>query len=411
LAAPANTAVASVLIVDDSALVRMVLQRIIEAEPGFKVVGTARDGQIAIERCRELKPDIITLDVEMPNMSGLQALPRLLEAHRSASVVMISSLTSRGAKETVDALLHGAADYITKPTSANAGENALAELSAALVPKLRALAERARRSTLGNPVITTPSASPSGIRVSHPPAPRVALNSVDPGPRVPLISIEPGPRASAQRTSEPSATRIGRVTPKLLAIGSSTGGPVALAELLTALPSDFALPIVIAQHMPEVFTRLLAERLSDVTKFNVREAIAGEVLRPREAWIAPGNQHMTVEADGTGALRLAVNSGPPVNSCRPSIDVLFDSVAKACGAETLALALTGMGHDGRDGARAIRQAGGHVLAQDEASSVVWGIPGAVVAAGLAAGVYPLKDLAGQIWARLQAAPTKQRAGS
>jgi two-component system, chemotaxis family, protein-glutamate methylesterase/glutaminase len=400
LAPTANSPSASVLIVDDSALIRMVLQRIIEAEPGFKVVGTARDGQIAIERCRELKPDIITLDVEMPNMSGLEALPRLLEAHRSASVVMISSLTSRGAKETVDALLHGAADYITKPSSAGGGESALTELSAALVPKLRALAERARRSTSGNPIISVPAGSPPSAPMTAPPSQRMSAHSK-----------EPGPRASVPHSSEPISLRITRAAPRILAIGSSTGGPVALAELLKALPSDFSLPIVIAQHMPEVFTRLLAERLSDVCKLNVREAIAGEVLRSREAWIAPGNQHMTVETDAAGTARLAVSSGPPVNSCRPSIDVLFASVAKAYGGETLALALTGMGHDGREGARAMRQAGGQVLAQDEATSVVWGIPGAIVAAGIATGVYPLQELAGQIWARLQTAPVKQRAGS
>ena len=216
--------------------------------------------------------------------------------------------------------------------------------------------------------------------------------------------------ANVPTASEAPTVRGVRLLPRLLAIGSSTGGPVALAELLKGLPQGFPLPIVIAQHMPEVFTRLLAERLSDVSHFKVREAVAGESLRPGEAWIAPGNLHMTVEAEGRSKLIIGVNSGPPVNSCRPSIDILFDSVAKACGPEALALALTGMGHDGRDGARAIRNAGGQVLAQDEASSVVWGIPGAVVAAGLAHGVYPLASLAGQLWARVQVMPNKRRAG-
>jgi two-component system, chemotaxis family, protein-glutamate methylesterase/glutaminase len=408
LAAPANNAPVGVLIVDDSSLIRMILQRIIEAEPGFKVLGTARDGQIAVERCRELKPDIITLDVEMPNMSGLEALPLLLEAHRSAAVVMISSLTSRGAKETIDALLHGAADYITKPTAAGPGDAAISELSATLVPKLKALAERTRRAPAGGTAVSIPSAAGAGL--SLPSAARLPSTPSAVKPPSSRVSREPPVRAPAHG-SEPVTIRGSRLAPRLLAIGSSTGGPVALAELLTGLPGDFPLPILIAQHMPEVFTRLLAERLSEVSQFKVREGVAGEILRPGEAWIAPGNQHMTIEADGPGKLRLALSSGPPVNSCRPSIDVLFESVAKACGPETLALALTGMGHDGRDGARAIRQAGGQVLAQDEASSVVWGIPGAVVGAGLATGVFALKDLAGQVWARLQVAPIKQRAGA
>jgi two-component system chemotaxis response regulator CheB len=184
---------------------------------------------------------------------------------------------------------------------------------------------------------------------------------------------------------------------------------VALAELLGALPEDFALPVVIAQHMPEVFTRLLAERLSDVSPFKVREAVAGEMLRQREVWIAPGNHHMIVEADAARRLRIAINSEAPVNSCRPSIDVLFASIARACGAESLGVVLTGMGHDGREGARAIREAGGQVLAQDEASSVVWGIPGAVVNAGLASGVHPLKELPLQIVSRVRGAPGSLRA--
>ena len=396
------------MVVDDSATVRTLLQRIIEAEPGFKVIATARDGQLAVERCKELKPDIVTLDVEMPNMSGLEALPRLLEVHRSVGVLMCSSLTSRGAKETVEALLHGALDYITKPAGTGSYEESMNQFRSAIVPKLKALASRKRSVAPLSPLSVarpTPSVDkPASLRTAE----RTSLRPKESSVRTPeRISLRP--KENSVRTPERTSLRPTR-RPRILALGSSTGGPVALSEMLQGLPASFPLPIVIAQHMPEIFTRLLAERLSDVSKFKVREAVAGEVLRAGEAWIAPGNFHMTVETNASQQLSIGINSGTPVNSCRPSIDVLFESVAKCCGGDVICALLTGMGHDGRDGAKAIRQAGGQVLAQDEASSVVWGIPGAVVSAGLASGVYPLKQLPDQIMARLQYASVNVRSG-
>jgi two-component system chemotaxis response regulator CheB len=379
------------MVVDDSAIFRSIIQRIVEAEPGFRVVGTARDGQIAVERCREWQPDIITLDVEMPNLSGLEALPRLLEARKGVSVIMVSSLTRRGASETVQALMTGAVDYITKPSAtAGAPDAALNELRESLLPKLRGIKGRGKR----------PSGAPTALSTNRKGA--APVREAAPSSRLEGAPASPRPPAPKNAGAPVRA-------PLLLGIGSSTGGPVALAELLGALPEDFALPVVIAQHMPEVFTRLLAERLSDVSPFKVREAVAGEMLRQREVWIAPGNHHMIVEADAARRLRIAINSEAPVNSCRPSIDVLFASIARACGAESLGVVLTGMGHDGREGARAIREAGGQVLAQDEASSVVWGIPGAVVNAGLASGVHPLKELPLQIVSRVRGAPGSLRA--
>jgi two-component system, chemotaxis family, protein-glutamate methylesterase/glutaminase len=396
-----------VLIVDDSAVVRSVIQRIIEREPGFQVVGTARDGQMAIERCRELRPDIVTLDVEMPVLDGLGALPGLLECNRDLSVLMVSSLTVRGAKETIDALMKGAFDYIAKPSQAESREEALAQFSALLVPKLRAMADRKRFSM---PVIRVlgGSIAPRPNRASLPVRPvesRVLLpprNSLAPRSE----SMRSGERQPLVRDSVPV-----RSEPRVLAIGSSTGGPAALSTILCALPSDFSLPILIAQHMPETFTRLLAERLSEVSRFNVREAVAGEQLRPGEAWIAPGNHHVTVARTAGDKLILSLNSDPPVNCCRPSIDVLFQSLAESAGRHTLAVILTGMGHDGRDGASAIRTAGGLVLAQDEASSVVWGMPGAVVTAGLANGVYPLDQMAGELAQRARVGRALARSGS
>jgi two-component system chemotaxis response regulator CheB len=274
---------------------------------------------------------------------------------------MVSSLTSRGARVTVAALLNGAFDYITKPAQMDSREAASTQLSTLLSPKLQAAAFRKRVSA---------------------PAPRAAR----------------GPESLAPRLSRPPRNNEHRV----LAIGSSTGGPAALALLLGGLPHGFALPIVIAQHMPETFTRLLAERLSEVSRFKVREAVAGETLRSGEAWIAPGNFHLTVAQARGGELCLELNSDAPVNCCRPSIDVLLQSLSVSAGRHTLAVLLTGMGHDGRDGAKAIRSAGGEVLAQDEASSVVWGIPGAVVAAGLASAVIPITSMAREIAARTRA---------
>lgn len=396
-----------VLIVDDSAVVRSVLQRIIEREPGFQVVGTARDGQMAIERCRELRPDVVTLDVEMPVLDGLGALPGLLECDRNLAVIMISSLTVRGARETIDALMKGALDYIPKPSQAESREEALAQLSAVLVPKLRALAERRRFSV---PAIRVVGASlePGPARLSLPARvaePRVILP--------PPSSLSPSVESLrvGERPTPPGESLLTRAEPRVLAIGSSTGGPAALATILGNLPSDFALPIVIAQHMPETFTRLLAERLTEVSRFNVREALAGEQLRPGEAWVAPGNHHLTVVRAGGEKLALSLSLDPPVNCCRPSIDVLFSSLAEVAGRHTLAVILTGMGHDGRDGAAAIRKAGGLVLAQDEASSVVWGMPGAVVAAGLAHGVHSLDQLAGELGQRARSGRSLARAGS
>jgi two-component system, chemotaxis family, protein-glutamate methylesterase/glutaminase len=397
-----------VLIVDDSAVVRAVIQRIVEREPGFHVVGTARDGQMAIERCRELRPDVVTLDVEMPVLDGLGALPGLLECNRDLAVLMISSLTVRGARETIDALMKGAFDYITKPSQAESRDEALAQFSSVLVPKLRTLAERKRFSV---PIVRPVRASlePAPLRPSLSPrnveSPRILLpprSSLSPS----VESIRVGERLVISRESAHV-----RSEPRVLAIGSSTGGPAALAAILGALPSDFTLPIVIAQHMPETFTRLLAERLSEVSRFNVREALAGEQLRPGEAWVAPGNHHLTVVRAGGEKLALSLNSDPPVNCCRPSIDVLLASLAEAAGRHTLAVILTGMGHDGRDGASAIRKAGGLVLAQDEASSVVWGMPGSVVSAGLAHGVYPLDQLAGEIGQRARVGRALAKAGS
>jgi two-component system, chemotaxis family, protein-glutamate methylesterase/glutaminase len=392
-----------VLIVDDSAVIRRVIQRIVEREPGFEVVGTARDGRMAIERCQSLRPDIVTLDVEMPVLDGLGALPGLLEVDRDLAVIMVSSHTSRGARETIEALLRGALDYVTKPSSSDSPESGLAQFEALLVPKLQAMASR-RKASAAPRILNLPSSSAPRLLSLPSPAPATGA------PGAPSLRAARAQSLPVSRAPQPRPVDA-RAELRVLALGSSTGGPAALSQLLQRLPPSFPLPIVIAQHMPETFTRLLAERLSETSPFKVREGASGEILRPGEAWIAPGDFHLTVEASGDHQLRLELNSSAPVNCCRPSVDVLLSSLARAAGRHTLAVILTGMGHDGRDGCGAIRGAGGQVLAQDEASSVIWGMPGAVVAAGFAQGVYPISRMADEIASRVRQARGFAKAGS
>jgi two-component system, chemotaxis family, protein-glutamate methylesterase/glutaminase len=344
-----------VLIVDDSAVIRRVLSDGLTADPVLRVVGTAADGRIALSKISQLNPDIITLDVEMPNMDGLETLRELRKSYPKLPVIMFSTLTERGAAITLDALALGASDYATKPSNTGNLQQTIAQIREQLVPKIKALA-----------------------------APRGAGEAARPAP-VPAI-------ASPQRSW--IEHRI-----DLLAIGTSTGGPNALGELIPAIPNDFPVPIVIVQHMPRLFTRLLAARLNENSQISVQEGRAGALLKAGEAWIAPGDYHMTVERHGA-SFRLATNQDPPENSCRPAVDPLFRSVASVCGPGVLGVVLTGMGSDGTIGARHIRERGGIVFAQDEASSVVWGMPGQLVAAGHADAIYSLSSMAREITRRV-----------
>ena len=337
-----------VLIVDDSALVRRLVRCALETDPAIEVIGTAANGKIALERIKQLTPDAITLDIEMPEMNGLTALPLIRERYPRLPIIMFSTLTQRGATDTLDALSLGASDYVTKPSNVGNIAEGIQAVQEQLVPRIKSLCS----------------------------------SIVNPRPTV----------APVHKTSTP-ATRPTR--PQVVAIGVSTGGPNALAEVFRDLPAKLPVPIVMVQHMPPVFTRCLAERLSAISQLSVREAAGGEVLEPGMAYIAPGNFHMIVERrQGQKLLRL--NQDPPENSCRPAVDVLFRSVAEVYGAGSLAVVLTGMGHDGRNGCESIRAAGGTVLAQDERTSVVWGMPGSVVNAGLAHQVLPLHEVATSI---------------
>ncbi|HEY4410232.1 MAG TPA: chemotaxis response regulator protein-glutamate methylesterase [Acidimicrobiia bacterium] len=354
-----------VLVVDDSVVVRRLVTRILEEEADIEVVGAAANGRIALAKLAQLEVDVVTLDIEMPEMAGLATLAGLRARWPWLPVIMFSTLTARGAEATLEALALGASDYVTKPTGLHNPAEALAAVKAELLPRIRALHGRNR------------AAAPSPTPAATSPGPAAA-----PAVRTPVV--------------RPANARI-----DVVAIGVSTGGPNALAELLPALPSTFPVPIVIVQHMPPVFTRMLANRLDGRCAVSVIEAEGGELLLPGRIHIAAGGQHLALVRQGTSVITVA-NDDPPENSCRPAVDVLFRSVAGLYGTGALAVVLTGMGQDGLRGAEAIRLAGGQVLAQDEASSVVWGMPGFVARAGLADAVLPLDDLAAEIGRRVAA---------
>jgi two-component system chemotaxis response regulator CheB len=339
-----------VLVVDDAVVFRRLVADELAADPALDVVGTAANGRIALAKLTQVNPDIVILDIEMPELDGLATLREIRKTHPKLPVIMFSALTERGAEATLDALALGASDYFTKPTDAGGLDGSLKIIREELIPEIKALCRRSEAPA----VAATPPA--------------------------------------------PSATRAGRI--ELLAIATSTGGPSALADLFAGLPADLPVPVVIVQHMPPMFTRLLAERLSAQSALRVEEGRSGGALLAGHAWIAPGDHHMVVARDVTGA-RVLIHQGPPENSCRPAADVLFKSAAKAFGPSVLAVVMTGMGQDGLRGCEAIRAAGGQVIVQDEATSVVWGMPGAVARAGLAERTLPLALLAPEVVRRVR----------
>lgn len=361
---------ARILVVDDSAVMRRILTMALAAEPRFEVV-TAVHGQHAVEILDRVRPDAITLDVEMPELDGIGVLRELRRRQRRLPVIMFSTLTERGAVTTVEALALGAADYVTKPTGVGAFEVAMERVRAQLLPKLRALLR------MDTPEGAAALASPEGMGTAEASAQPRAFAPVRP----PLLR---------------------RGTPELLVIGVSTGGPGTLETLLSALPASFPVPIAIVQHMPEHFTNQLAQRLDRHCALRVQEAVEGAELARGTVWIARGGRHCEVRRT-SGTLRLHLHDEAPVQYCRPSVDVLFHSAALSAPGRTLGLVLTGMGRDGAAGAAFLRQAGCHVLAQDEATSVVYGMPRAVAERGLATEIVALPHLAERLQHYLHAA--------
>jgi len=358
-----------VLIVDDAVVIRRIVSDVLSADPDIEVVGTAANGKIGLAKIPQVNPDLVTLDVEMPEMDGIETVREIRKKYPKLPVVMFSTLTARGAEATLDALSAGASDYVTKPANVGSVAVAMARIREELIPKIRSLCNKAH--------VERPQAAdaPKAVRAA-PFKPRV-----------------------------PAAT--GASHPKIVVIGVSTGGPNALAEVIPALPAGLPVPVLIVQHMPPVFTRLLAERLQSRSALKVKEAAEGDEICAGTVYIAPGDYHMAVGNELSGR-RIHLNRDTPENSCRPAVDVLFRSVAARYGAGTLAVVMTGMGQDGLRGAESVREAGGEVLAQDEATSVVWGMPGFVARAGLASELIPLSMIAQQISERVMSRPAVQR---
>jgi two-component system chemotaxis response regulator CheB len=346
-----------VLIVDDSALVRKLLSEILSSDPAIEVVGVAQDPYIARDKIKELNPDVLTLDVEMPRMDGLTFLRNLMRL-RPMPVVMVSSLTEQGADVTLQALETGAIDFVTKPKIDL--ENQLGEYREELLGKIK-MAANVKPAVL-------------------------ASKSTD---------LETQPKLSADAVlSKAAAKKHYRTTDRIIAIGASTGGTEAIKDVLVALPPDSP-GIVITQHIPEAFSGPFARRMNSMCQLNVKEAEDGEQILPGHAYIAPGNAHLLVVRDGA-KYRCQLSDGPPVNRHRPSVDVLFRSVAQNAGPNAIGVILTGMGADGADGMLEMHQAGAKTIAQDEKSSVVWGMPGEAVKRGGVDQILPLKKISAKL---------------
>ena len=380
-----------VLVVDDSVVVRRLIVDSLTGAPDIEVVGTAANGLLAQAKIDQLKPDVVTMDIEMPQMDGISAVRELRKRHKHLPVIMFSTLSAAGASATLEALSAGATDYVTKPSNVGSIAESIAAVRDQLVPKIQALAGRRQP---GPPARSGPPPGRPGLK------PPLAGRPGGPVPGRPgLAPIRPtGPAAAGPAHAARRAGPPGRVD--ILAIGSSTGGPDALTKVLQALPADLPVPVVVTQHMPPVFTRMFAERLDRSTSLHVVEAGDGMELAPGTVYIAPGDKHLVLQRRSTATLT-QLSGAPPENSCRPAVDVMFRSVAALYGASAFATVLTGMGYDGRGGAKVLREAGAEILAQDEASSVVWGMPGAVVGAGLADEILPLDRIAAALMQRVQ----------
>jgi two-component system, chemotaxis family, protein-glutamate methylesterase/glutaminase len=347
--------------------VRGLFARWVQEEPDLEVVASLRTGREAVDQVTRADPDVVVLDVDMPEMDGITALPLLFEKKRDLVVIMASTLTRRNAEISLRALSLGAADYIPKPASNREVTGGVA-FRRELIEKIRHLGLRRKR-----------------LRQAAPAAP---------APATPAKHAAPPLQPSLKPEHPPLALRPMPLTPpRVLLIGSSTGGPQALNMVVGAIAGVIQrAPVLITQHMPPTFTAILAEHLARVAKCPVHEGQDGEPVNAGTIYIAPGGRHMTVVRRDNGAAAIALDDGPLVNFCKPSVDPLFSSAAKVWGAKALGLVLTGMGADGLNGGKALVAAGGHIIAQDEPSSVVWGMPGQVAHAGICSAVLPLKEI-------------------
>jgi len=346
------------MVVDDSAVIRGLFTRVLESSDDIRVVASVGDGALALKAIDRQDVDLVLLDIEMPNMDGLTALPKLRQAKPGLVVIMASSLTERNAEISLRALRAGATDYVTKPSSREALRDA-DDFKRDLVEKVRALGRKsADRAVAAGRRSLLPASAPAG-----------------------------GSKPDGEIKLRP----VGSVKPEVIAIGSSTGGPQALAEMLKPLTKSVSLPILITQHMPPTFTSILAAHIAQSTGWSSAEAKSGDIIKDRHIYVAPGGHHMLIEKSGTQKM-IRLSDDPPENFCRPAVDPMLRSIAKAYGSSVLVIILTGMGYDGRAGSQDIIKNGGTVIAQDKDTSVVWGMPGAVATSGLCSAVLPLKEL-------------------
>lgn len=362
-----------VLVVDDATVVRGMLSKLINAEPDMEVAGSAADGKAGVEKAMAIKPDVIVLDIDMPIMGGMEALGILRRELPATPVIIFSTLSHAGAAITLDALAAGAADYSTKPSRAGSSAAAADQVRGELLVKIRGLGAAAAK---------------------------------------PAAASKPAPnqRPTATPAKQPVTTRPRLSQPvEALLVGSSTGGPAALEEVLPRLPSNLFLPVLIVQHMPPTFTTVLAQRLDKLCPFPVHEAVDGMKVEPGHGYLAAGGFHMRPRRTKDG-VHLSLDDGPKVKSCRPSVDVMFDAAAEVYGNRLMAVVLTGMGDDGLDACSRLANHNVDIVVQDEETSVVWGMPGAVARAGLATRCLPLADIPNaMLETAARRAPAKPRA--
>jgi two-component system chemotaxis response regulator CheB len=380
-----------VLIVDDSAVMRKIIASALQKEPSIEIAGYAANGLQAIEAIQTCNPDVVTLDIEMPEMDGLTALREIRKDNKYLPIIMFSSLTHKGAQAAVMALTAGASDYVGKPANATGGiDDAFKVLETELIPKIIGLAKRikSRRAKEG---LEAPKPIPAATEKMA-----VAAKQSIPN-KIPPFVVSKIAKLTSGALAKPA---------EAVCIGVSTGGPEALMQVFGAFNAPLSVPIFIVQHMPADFTALLAARLSATGVMTVKEAEEGEIAEPGMVYIAPGGFHMTVSRPGTKTI-IHLNTEPPENSCRPAVDVLFRTAADVYGNSLLTVMLTGMGYDGLKGSQVVKEKGGQLIAQDEATSVIWGMPGAVVQAGLADAVLPLDKITDEIVFRTRKVPASR----
>ncbi len=359
-----------VLVVDDSLVFRKILQEAIGKDPKMRVVGTATNGREALQKIRVLRPDVTILDVEMPEMDGLATLDALKRQNLNTVVIMFSSLTSQGAKTTLEALSRGAVDFVPKPKGTGAFSESVKTIETLLIPKIAALGSNSNGK--GPKRIL-----PTNRRVS------VTQKNI-------CAAKQKAPCAASTTKRRPQRIiRPGRID--AIGIGVSTGGPNSLNEVIPKFPANFRLPIFLVQHMPPLFTSQLAHRLDQRSKLTVVEAKENMPIRPGTVYIAPGDYHMEVKKRGN-SFTISLNQNPPVNSCRPAVDVLFKSLAEVYGGRVVAAVLTGMGQDGLEGTKILKKKGAVIIAQDKETSVVWGMPKFVAESGIADKIVPLGNV-------------------